>query len=53
LLALEDAKREFDPDHLLIALRGADRAGWQERGLLDRVLERFAIPVTVFQFLDS
>lgn len=45
LLVLEDATREFGPDHLLIALRGADRAGWQERGLLDRVLERFAIPV--------
>ena len=53
LLALEDAIREFAPDHLLIALRGGDRAGWQERGLLDQVLERFAIPVTVFQFPDS
>lgn len=53
LLALEDAIREFAPDHLLIALRGADRAGWQERGLLDQVLERFAIPVTVFQLPDS
>src|SRR3954471_13133972 len=52
LLAIEDAVREFAPDHLLIALRGADRAGWQERGLLDLVLERFAIPVTVFQFAD-
>lgn len=53
LLALEDATREFGPDHLLIALRGSDRAGWQERGLLDQVLERLAIPVTVFQFPDS
>ena len=53
LLALEDAMRAFGPDHLLIALRGADRTGWQERGLLDQVLERFAIPVTVFQFPDS
>jgi hypothetical protein len=53
LLALEDAVRAFAPGHLLIALRGADRAGWQERGLLDQVLERFAIPVTVFQFQDS
>ena len=53
LLALEDAVREFAPDHLLVALRGGDRAGWQERGLLDQVLERFAIPVTVFQFPDS
>jgi hypothetical protein len=49
LLALEDAIREFSPDHLLVALRGRDRAGWQERGLLDAILERFAIPITVFQ----
>jgi hypothetical protein len=53
LLALEDAVRAFDPGHLLIALRGADRAGWQEHGLLDQVLERFAIPVTVFHFPDA
>jgi hypothetical protein len=49
LLALEDAIREFSPDHLLIALRGRDRAGWQERGLLDAIVERFGIPVTVFE----
>jgi hypothetical protein len=53
LLALEDAVRAFGPDHLLIALRGADRAGWQERGLLDQVLARFALPVTVFLFPGS
>jgi hypothetical protein len=52
LLAFDDAIREFSPDHLLIALRSQDRAGWQERGLLDRLQERFAVPVTVFQ-LDS
>lgn len=49
LLAFEDAIREFSPDHLLIALRPQERAGWQERGLLDQVLERFGIPVTAFQ----
>lgn len=49
LLAFEDAVREFAPDHLLIGLRRGDRAGWQERGLLDRVEERFGIPLTVFQ----
>jgi hypothetical protein len=49
LLAFEDAIREFSPDHLLIALRGRDRAGWQERGLLDSILERFELPVTVFE----
>jgi hypothetical protein len=48
LLAFEDAIREFAPDHLLIGLRAGDRAGWQERGLLDAIQERFAIPMTVF-----
>jgi hypothetical protein len=40
--------RAFSPDHLLIALRPEDRAGWQERGLLDPVGERFGIPITVY-----
>ena len=47
-VAFEDAIREFSPDHLLIALRGQDRADWQERGLLDQLFERFALPMTVF-----
>jgi hypothetical protein len=49
LLAFEDAIGEFAPEHLLIGLRPEDRSGWQERGLLDRILERFEIPMTVFQ----
>jgi hypothetical protein len=49
LLAFDDAIRQFDPDHLLIALRPADRAGWQEKGLLDQVQQRFQIPTTVFE----
>jgi hypothetical protein len=48
LIAFEDAIGGFSPDHLVIALRSEDRAGWQERGLLDQLLERFAIPITVF-----
>jgi hypothetical protein len=48
LLALEDAVSAFAPNHLLIALRAGDRAGWQERGLLDRVQERLTLPMTVF-----
>lgn len=48
LLAFEDAIRDFAPDHLLIGLRHDDRSGWQERGLLDQIQERFEIPMTVF-----
>jgi hypothetical protein len=49
LLAFEDAIRQFSPDHILIGLRPEERAGWQERDLLDQVLERFGLPLTVFQ----
>ena len=49
LLAFEDAIREFAPDHLLIGLRRQDWSGWQERRLLDRILERFEMPMTVFR----
>jgi hypothetical protein len=48
LLAFEDVIAQFGPDHLLIALRAGDRAGWQERGLLDGILKRFSVPMTVF-----
>jgi hypothetical protein len=53
LLAFEDAVREFAPDHLLIALRREHRAGWQERGLLERVLQRFGIAMTVFELPED
>jgi hypothetical protein len=48
MLAFEDAVREFGPDHLLIALRRADQAGWQEQGLLEALLGRYGLPLTVF-----
>lgn len=50
MVAFDDAIREFAPDHILIALRGQDKAGWQENHLVEEVLERFQLPVTVFAF---
>jgi hypothetical protein len=47
-LAIEDAVRSFSPDHLLIALRPEDEAGWQERGLLEEISSRFELPMTSF-----
>ena len=47
--ALADAIRAFEPDHLLIALCSSPRSGWQEQRLIERVVERFGLPVTVFQ----
>jgi hypothetical protein len=52
MLAFEDAIADFQPDHILIGLRGPGQSGWQERGLVDNVLERFGLPVTVFRFGD-
>jgi hypothetical protein len=48
LEAIADGVRAFDPDHLLIALRTDESAGWQEKRLFDRIQERFALPMTVF-----
>jgi hypothetical protein len=48
MLAFADAIEEFHPDHILIGLRGSAKAGWQERGLIEKILERFGLPVTVF-----
>jgi hypothetical protein len=39
----------FRPDHILVALRGADHAAWQERGLIEAVLAAFHVPITVFE----
>jgi hypothetical protein len=49
LTAFDDAVADFRPDHILIALRSSEGAGWQERGLLDKVRERFRLPITVFE----
>lgn len=49
LLAFEDAVADFHPHHILIALRGSDESGWQEHGLIEKVFERFGLPVTVFR----
>ena len=48
LLAFDDAVAQFSPTHILIGLRDEDRAGWQERGLLEALHERLRIPLTVF-----
>jgi hypothetical protein len=48
VLAFEGALAAFQADHILVGLRTPERADWQERGLLDELLQRFGIPVTVF-----
>jgi hypothetical protein len=53
MVAFEDAIRKFEPDHLLVALRPEEETGWQERGLLEELRERFGLPTTVFEVCPS
>lgn len=52
LLAFADALSEFQADHILVGLRAPEHADWQERGLLDELLRRFGLPVTVFSLSE-
>jgi nucleotide-binding universal stress UspA family protein len=45
---IADAVAEFNPDHILLALRGSDHANWQERRLIEHIEERFQVPVTTY-----
>jgi hypothetical protein len=53
MLAFEDALADFPADHILVGLRAIERSGWQERGLLDELLQRFRIPLTIFTLPDD
>jgi hypothetical protein len=48
LTVIADAVADFDPDHLLLALRSSEHANWQERGLGKHVTERFGLPLTTY-----
>ena len=48
LTVIADAVAEFQPDHLLIALRGSEHANWQEHKLIARIEERFGLPLTTY-----
>jgi hypothetical protein len=47
-VAFGDALRDFAADHIVIALRRADRAKFRRRQIIDRLLEEFGVPITVF-----
>jgi nucleotide-binding universal stress UspA family protein len=47
-LVIADAVADFEPDHVLIALRSAEHANWQERRLIEHIEERFGLPVTTY-----
>jgi hypothetical protein len=45
LTVIADAVEDFKPDHMLLALRSAEHANWQERGLEERLEKRFGLPL--------
>jgi nucleotide-binding universal stress UspA family protein len=48
LTVIADAVADVDPDHILVALRSREHANWQERGLIEQIEKRFALPVTTY-----
>jgi nucleotide-binding universal stress UspA family protein len=48
LTVIADAVAEFQPDHMLIALRSSEHVNWQEHKLIARIEERFGLPVTTY-----
>jgi nucleotide-binding universal stress UspA family protein len=48
LTVIADAVREFQPDHIVIALRSSEHANWQERRLVGHIEARFGLPVTTY-----
>ena len=49
MTAFRDAHRTFRPDHILVAFRKSERRAWQEKNLIDRLVEEFDVPLTVFE----
>jgi nucleotide-binding universal stress UspA family protein len=47
-LVIADAVSEFQPDHVLIALRSTEHANWQEGRLIEHIEERFQLPMTTY-----
>jgi nucleotide-binding universal stress UspA family protein len=48
LTVIADAVDTFRPDHILVALRSAEHANWQEHNLVAHIEKRFGLPVTTY-----
>ena len=48
LTPISDAVARFRPDHILLALRSAEHANWQEKRLIEHLEERFGLPLTTY-----
>jgi nucleotide-binding universal stress UspA family protein len=48
ITVIADAVAEFNPDHILVALRSPEHANWHERGVVEHIEKRFGLPVTTY-----
>lgn len=48
MTVIADAVEDFEPDHILLALRSSEHANWQERRLGEHVKQRFGLPLTTY-----
>lgn len=48
LTAVDDAVTEFQPNHILLALRTHEHANWQEKGLIEQIRSHFNLPLTTY-----
>ncbi len=48
LQVITDAVEQYRPDHVVLALRSAEHANWQEHRLVEHVEHRFGLPVTSY-----
>ncbi len=48
LTDIADAVMQIDPDHILLALGASEHANWQEHGLIERIEQRFGLPLTTY-----
>jgi hypothetical protein len=48
LTAVGDAITEFQPDHILVALRSREHANGQGKGLIERIRDAFSLPLTTY-----
>jgi nucleotide-binding universal stress UspA family protein len=48
LPVIADAVADFKPDQILLALRSAEHANWQERGLVKHIEQRFGLPLMTY-----
>ncbi len=49
MTVVDDHVRAFQPDRILLALRSLEHDDWQEQDLVEKIRDKFDLPMTVFE----